>query len=122
MASILVQSIALATGAELARATTGKVTPMRVITAAMTILDTYKNLRGRQKRELLVEVIDMLSNNVDGVDGTADDLVPPAVASVLRDLVRSDTVGEIVDQLCAMRAALPPWLARFTQCAPPCAR
>ena len=115
MVSILVRCIALATGDELARAAGGAITPVHVITAAMTVLDTYKNLRGHQKRELLVATIELLSNNADGIDGTADDLIPTEVARVLRDLIRSEMLANIVDHLCALRKTVVP-RAWWTKC------
>jgi hypothetical protein len=119
--SILVRSIVLSTADRLAHSQ-GPVTPVSVISAVMTILDTYKNLRGLQKRELLVATIDILARGSDGVEGTADDLVPPEVARVLRDLLSSNTIVDIVNHLIAMRTKVPAWMMQLSRCLPCLAR
>lgn len=117
VASILVQSIVKST-AEMLAHTPGTITPVSVISAAVTILDTYKNLRGLQKRELLIAAINMIARGADGVEGTADDLVPPEVARVLRSFISSDTIVDIVNNLVAMRAKMPKWFDNALRCVP----
>lgn len=122
VASILVRSIVLSTAERLAQPSHGPVTPVSVISAVMTIMDTYKNLRGLQKRELLVAAIDIIARGADGVEGTADDLVPPEVARVLRDMLSSNTIVDIVNHLIVMRAKMPAWATQIARCIPCLAR
>ncbi len=67
------------------------------------------NVRDPAERRLKIEhMIRTVAAGADGISGTADDLISPAIVDQLVKLLHLGLVGEIADELMRALAALPP--------------
>lgn len=70
--------------------------PISVIKCVLDILVSIHHGDVAQQKQQLVDVIAKICAGVDGVAGTADDLVPPSTVAMLKFIVENDLVGNTV--------------------------
>lgn len=70
---------------------------MSIVTKGMELLNKYKDLKGAEKKTLLVKVLQDISAGSDGIIGTADDLLPQATVEAIKKILDGDLISDIVD-------------------------
>jgi hypothetical protein len=74
---------------------------MSIVRKGMELLNAYPQLRGAEKKAVLIRVLEQVSAGNDGVLGTDDDLLPPATLKAMKALLEGDLIGDIVDTFVA---------------------
>lgn len=69
---------------------------MVLIAKGMEIMETYKDLQGNQKKELLVKVMEKVASGSDGIVGTEDDLIPKETVDTLKSLLTQNLLGQVM--------------------------
>lgn len=73
-----------------------KDSPMKLIAKGMELLETFPNMKGEEKKDLLIKVIEKIAAGADGVVGTDDDIIPAAVVEALKTMLEKDLIGDII--------------------------
>ena len=80
---------------------------MSIIRKGMELLDTFKNVKGAEKKQILFRVLEQVSAGSDGILGTSDDLLPEATLKAIKAIMDGDLVGDIVDTFVAITKGAP---------------
>ena len=70
-----------------------------IIALIVEEVEKINNLNGDQKKQYVVEIIKMIVSGEDGKLNTADDLIPPAISSVLFAVIENEAIYIIIDSL-----------------------
>lgn len=70
---------------------------MSIVTKGMELLNKYKDLKGSDKKSLLVKVLQDISAGNDGIIGTADDLLPQPTVEAIKKILDGDLISDIVN-------------------------
>lgn len=70
---------------------------MSIVTKGMELLNKYKDLKGTDKKTLLVKVLQDISAGNDGIIGTADDLLPQSTVEAIKKILDGDLISDIVN-------------------------
>ena len=74
--------------------------PLDVLRTLMQVSEEYSHLTGAQKKALVLDAFARIAAGPDGIPGTADDLLPPAVVAGMRAMLESDLAARTIDALC----------------------
>jgi hypothetical protein len=72
---------------------------IEIITVCMELVETYPNLSGKDKSDLVIKALVEISKGPDGMIGTSDDLIPASVLDVLKTILQLGIVQSIIDEI-----------------------
>lgn len=96
MDKVIASKIAILLQEGILKGEISKDSPMKLIAKGMEILETFPNMKGEEKKALLVKVIEKIAAGADGIVGTDDDIIPAAVVEALKTMLEKDLVGDII--------------------------
>jgi len=96
MDKVIASKIAILLQEGILKGEISKDSPMKLIAKGMEMLETFPNMKGEEKKALLVKVIEKIAAGADGVSGTEDDIIPAAVVESLKIMLEKDLVGDII--------------------------
>lgn len=96
MDKVIASKIAILLQEGILKGEISKDSPMKLIAKGMEILETFPNMKGEEKKALLVKVIEKIAAGADGVVGTEDDIIPASVVESLKTILEKDLIGDIV--------------------------
>lgn len=79
------------------------VSPSSLIARGTEIMGTFQALSGPQKKDALIQVVRRLAAGVDGVEGTADDLIPPVALRGLLTMLDQNLMGDVIDLIAGLK-------------------
>ena len=97
MDSIIVSKITLLLQEGILKGEIAKDSPMKLIVKGMEIMETFPNMDGNKRKEMLVKVVEKIAAGADGIIGTDDDIIPIAVVEGLKAILEKDLVGDIIE-------------------------
>jgi len=80
---------------------------MTLIHKGMELLSNYQILKGSEKKQILLSVLEQVSAGSDGILGTADDLLPETTLKAIKAIMEGNLVGDIVDTFVAITKGAP---------------
>jgi len=69
---------------------------MMIITKGMELMQTFPNMTGTQKKEVLIKVIQRLAAGKDGIVGNEDDIIPKECVEALQIFLEKNLLEGIV--------------------------
>lgn len=96
MDKVIASKIAILLQEGILKGEISKDSPMKLIAKGMEILETFPNMKGEEKKVLLVKVIEKIAAGADGIAGTEDDIIPASVVEALKTILEKDLIGDIV--------------------------
>ena len=96
MDKVIASKIAILLQEGILKGEISKDSPMKLIAKGMEMLETFPNMKGEEKKALLVKVIEKIAAGADGIAGTDDDIIPVAVVDALKTMLEKDLVGDII--------------------------
>lgn len=72
---------------------------MTIVKKGMELMDKYKNLSGKEKKDLLIKVLDNISAGNDGIIGTDDDILPQETVAAMRTILDGKLINDIIDTM-----------------------
>ena len=96
MDKVIASKIAILLQEGILKGEISKDSPMKLIAKGMEMLETFPNMKGEEKKALLVKVIEKIAAGADGIAGTDDDIIPQAVVESLKVMLEKDLVGDII--------------------------
>ena len=70
--------------------------PMRIVAKGMEFMETFPNMTGIQKKDLLIKVLGRVAAGKDGIVGNADDIIPKECMEGLTYMLEKNLVGSVV--------------------------
>ncbi len=70
---------------------------MTLVVVGIQILSKSQHLTGKQKREVLVTVLEDIAKGADGKFGTADDVIPESVWTQVEVLLNSNLLHSVIN-------------------------
>lgn len=74
------------------------------ITSAISLLkvgmqkaEALRSLSGKEKQDLVVDILSTIAKGADGIEGTQDDLIPSSVIAAIRAMIEHDLVASTID-------------------------
>lgn len=68
--------------------------PFAVVTKGMEIVQRLPAMKGSEKKELLLKVLRQIAAGKDGIEGTADDLLPAKTVDAIQMLLEKDLIAD----------------------------
>jgi hypothetical protein len=96
MDNIIISKITLLLQEGILKGDIAKDSPMKLIAKGMEIMESFPNMDGTKKKEMLIKVVEKIAAGADGVAGTDDDIIPVAVVGGLKAILEKDLVGDII--------------------------
>lgn len=72
---------------------------MAIVKKGMELMDKYKQLSGKEKKDLLIKVLENISAGNDGIIGTDDDILPPDTVASIKTILEGKLVEDIIDTI-----------------------
>lgn len=72
------------------------VSAVALITKGMEVLTQYPSLSETDRKTMLLEALKVIAAGTDGVNGTADDVIPLATLTQLQYMLQNDIVHDVV--------------------------
>lgn len=72
---------------------------MTIVKKGMELMDKYKHLSGKEKKDLLIKVLDNISAGNDGIIGTDDDILPQETVAAMRTILDGKLIEDIIDTM-----------------------
>lgn len=69
---------------------------MVIVAKGMELMETFPNMTGSQKKDLLVKVIERVAAGKDGIIGNEDDIIPKECVEALKLMLEKDLIGSVV--------------------------
>lgn len=70
--------------------------PTAVVAKCMEIVETFPQLKGENKKKLVMQVIERVIAGKDGVVGTADDVLAPGTVLALQTMLNTDMLSDTI--------------------------
>lgn len=96
MDGLIASKIAILVQEGILKGDISKTSPTQLIAKGMEIMETFPNMNGSQKKQLLVKVVEKVAAGADGIAGTEDDIIPKSVVDALKTLLEKNLVEDIV--------------------------
>jgi hypothetical protein len=96
MDKVIASKIAILLQEGILKGEISKDSPMKLIAKGMEMLETFPNMKGEEKKALLVKVIEKIAAGADGIAGTEDDIIPQSVVEALKTILEKDLIGDII--------------------------
>ena len=72
---------------------------MAIIKKGMELMEKYNHLSGKDKKDLLIKVLENISAGNDGIIGTDDDILPQETVLAMKTILDGKLVGDIIDTI-----------------------
>lgn len=96
MDNIVVAKVALLLQESILKKEINGASPMTIVTKGMELMETFPNMSGAQKKELLTKVIERVAAGKDGIVGTDDDIIPKECVEALKLMLEKQLLEGIV--------------------------
>lgn len=96
MDNIVVAKVALMLQESILKKEINGSSPMVIVTKGMELMETFPNMTGPQKKDLLVKVIQRVAAGKDGVVGTEDDIIPKECVEALQTMLDKNLLEGVV--------------------------
>uniref|UniRef100_A0A6C0CR58 Uncharacterized protein n=1 Tax=viral metagenome TaxID=1070528 RepID=A0A6C0CR58_9ZZZZ len=96
MEKVIASKIAILIEESILKGEISKDSPMKLIAKGMEMLEMFPNMKGDEKKALLVKAIEKIAVGADGVAGTDDDIIPKSVVDALKTILEKDLIGDII--------------------------
>jgi hypothetical protein len=72
---------------------------MAIVRKGIELLDHYTSLKGNEKKQMLIRVLEHISAGNDGILGTDDDILPQGTVKAIRAILDQSLIEDIVETL-----------------------
>lgn len=96
MDNIVVAKVALLLQESILKKEIDGKSPMVIITKGMELMETFPNMKGPEKKDLLIKVIQRISAGKDGIVGTEDDIIPKECVDALQTILDKNLLEGVV--------------------------
>ncbi len=76
-----------------------KLSAMDVVAKCMQLVEKLPKMSGTEKKEIVMKVIERIAAGQDGVIGTSDDRLSPAVVAGIQSLLKGNLVSDTIELL-----------------------
>jgi len=96
MDALIASKIAILLQEGILKGEISKDSPTKLIAKGMEIMETFPNMSGQQKKEMLFRIIEKLAAGADGIAGTDDDIIPATTVAALKMILEKNLLEDIV--------------------------
>lgn len=96
MDSVIVAKVAVLLQEAIVKKEVDASSAMVVVAKGMELMETFPNMTGPQKKDLLVKVIERVAAGKDGIIGNEDDIIPKECVEALKVMMEKDLLGSVV--------------------------
>jgi hypothetical protein len=71
--------------------------PIHLVSLVMQTVEDIKDMSGKEKRMVVVNIMAEIAKGADGVAGTSDDLLPHKVVLAIKAMIEHDVLNSTID-------------------------